>query len=149
MSNETSKKPCRACTDFSSWKKLGRTTSASKSSPPQNKECPPDREDLGRATWTFLHTMADHFPERPNLQQQHKAYTLLTNLADLYPCGECAEHLQVEVKNNPPDTRSRSLLSQWLCGVHNNVNVRLGKDAFDCSLLGDRWGEGPSDGSCD
>lgn len=93
--------------------------------------------------------MADHFPERPNLQQQHRAYTLLTSLSTLYPCEECAEHLQVEVKHNPPDTRSRAHLSQWLCGVHNEVNARLGKERFDCSLLEDRWGEGPKDGSCD
>ena len=23
----------------------------------------------------------------------------------------------------------------WLCGLHNQVNVRLGKDEFDCSAV--------------
>lgn len=49
---------------------------------------------------------------------------------------------------HPPDVSSPAALSAWLCRTHNEVNVRLGKPAFDCGLVVQRWREGPPDGSC-
>jgi len=48
----------------------------------------------------------------------------------------------------PPTTGSRVALSQWLCGVHNQVNKKLGKKEFDCKLVDQRWRDGWEDGSC-
>ncbi len=57
------------------------------------------------------------------------------------------------MKQNPPDklVASREGVMKWLCERHNEVNVRLGKTAFDCSIrnLDKRWKDGPADGSCD
>ncbi|MED6273348.1 hypothetical protein CHARACLAT_005437 [Characodon lateralis] len=53
------------------------------------------------------------------------------------------------LKTNHPDTSSRHALSQWFCRLHNEVNVRLGKPEFDCSLVDERWKDGWKDGSCD
>lgn len=53
------------------------------------------------------------------------------------------------LKTNQPDTKSRHALSQWLCGIHNDINVRLGKPEFDCSRVDERWRDGWKDGSCD
>lgn len=53
------------------------------------------------------------------------------------------------LKSNQPDTRSRHALSQWLCGIHNDINMRLGKPEFDCSRVDERWRDGWRDGSCD
>ena len=50
---------------------------------------------------------------------------------------------------NPPLTRDRSVFSQWMCSMHNEVNVRLGKPVFDCSKVDERWLHGWKDGSCD
>jgi FAD-linked sulfhydryl oxidase len=50
------------------------------------------KEELGRATWTFLHTLAAQFPERPSRQQQRDARALMDALTRIYPCGECAGH---------------------------------------------------------
>lgn len=36
------------------------------------------REELGRATWTLLHTLAAQFPDRPSRQQQKDARTLVS-----------------------------------------------------------------------
>ncbi|GAV98642.1 mitochondrial FAD-linked sulfhydryl oxidase ERV1 [Lentinula edodes] len=36
------------------------SASASRKIPPTN--CPPDSEELGHATWTFLHTTAAYYP---------------------------------------------------------------------------------------
>jgi FAD-linked sulfhydryl oxidase len=100
---------------------------------------PPNADDLGRQTWTFLHTMAAYYPERPTIQQERHAHALFSAMAALYPCHVCAEHLQDELQVHPPKTDSRRSLSQWLCEMHNEVNERLGKPIFDCSRVLERW----------
>jgi FAD-linked sulfhydryl oxidase len=112
-------------------------------------ECPPDSLALGYATWTFLHTTAAYYPTNPNPQQRRHMLNLLSSLPTLYPCSYCAQHLGGEMKRNPPDVTSRDTLSKWLCGVHNEVNLRLGKEPFDCAKVDERWKDGPANGSCD
>ena len=53
------------------------------------------------------------------------------------------------MKTSPPDVSGREGLSRWLCERHNEVNEMLGKERFDCGKVGERWREGPADGSCD
>jgi len=111
--------------------------------------CPVDSEKLGRATWTFLHTMAAYFPERPSQQDRQEITTFFDALSKFYPCNVCAEHLREELKTNRPEASSGWSLSLWLCQLHNKVNERLGKPAFNCSKVLERWRDGPNDGSCD
>ena len=40
-------------------------------------------------------------------------------------------------------------LAKWMCETHNEVNERLGKPAFDCFKVNERWLDGWKDGSCD
>jgi hypothetical protein len=56
------------------------------------------KEDLGRATWTFLHTLAAQFPEHPTRQQQRDARQLIDSLTRIYPCADCAKHFQELVR---------------------------------------------------
>ncbi|KAJ3527858.1 hypothetical protein NM688_g8070 [Phlebia brevispora] len=116
---------------------------------PEN--CPPDVEQLGRATWTFLHTTAAYYPENPSPNQRSNMLSLLQSLPVLYPCTHCATHLGDNMKSHPPDVSSRATLSRWLCERHNEVNEKLGKKKFDCGVksLDERWKDGPADGSCD
>ncbi|KAI8358214.1 ERV/ALR sulfhydryl oxidase domain-containing protein [Mortierella sp. GBAus27b] len=172
-------KPCRTCTDWKSWSKIGKTktkkaskdSNESPSSQPAvaagaaaavaagaassaatfnyETECPPDKDILGRATWTFLHTMAAYYPDRPSTQEQSTMKSLLSSFSQFYPCGPCAEHLRQEMKTDPPKVESRKELSWWMCGMHNKVNEMLGKEIFDCEKLDERWKDGPADGRCD
>ena len=118
---------------------------------PSRENCPADVEELGRATWTFLHTTAAYYPERPTQQQRVYMLSLLRALPVLYPCSWCAQHLGECMKTRPPDVSGRAGLSRWLCEQHNEVNERLGKERFDCSVekLDERWKDGPADGRCD
>jgi FAD-linked sulfhydryl oxidase len=59
---------------------------------------PMTREELGRATWVFLHTLAAQFPERPSRQQQRDARALIDSLTRIYPCADCARHFAEIVK---------------------------------------------------
>ncbi|KAF9480529.1 hypothetical protein BDN70DRAFT_877522 [Pholiota conissans] len=111
--------------------------------------CPPDVEQLGRATWTFLHTTAAYYPEKPTPTQRANMIMLLGSLPVLYPCGWCAKDFGENMAKTKPDVSSRVALSRWLCDRHNEVNEKLGKDKFNCAKVDERWKDGPPDGSCD
>ncbi|OZJ05418.1 hypothetical protein BZG36_01660 [Bifiguratus adelaidae] len=112
-------------------------------------DCPVDSEQLGQATWTFLHTMAAYYPERPSPSQMESMRTFLSTFSQFYPCWYCADAFREDMEINPPQVASRRKLSQWLCERHNVVNVRLGKGVFDCAKVDERWRDGPADGRCD
>jgi FAD-linked sulfhydryl oxidase len=116
--------------------------------PVEYKACPPDAMELGRSTWTFLHTMSVYYPDNPTTQQQSEMSSFLSLFSKYYPCSYCARHLRDEMKNSPPVVDTRSGLTRWLCRMHNEVNERLGKPIFDCDRVDERWKDGPSDGSC-
>lgn len=167
---------CRVCFDIKEWKRKAEKsafkdkkgsattaaaatagsiifTSAVKANKPvistdTYKDCPPDALELGRSTWTFLHTMSAYYPDRPSAQQQSDMRSFLQLFSQFYPCGYCASHLRDEMQRDPPVVESRWGLSQWMCRMHNEVNERLGKPLFDCNRVDERWKDGPSDGSC-
>ncbi|RKP01110.1 hypothetical protein CXG81DRAFT_5921, partial [Caulochytrium protostelioides] len=111
----------------------------------------PTAASLGRGTWTFLHTLAAYYPERPTPAEQTRMRSFLGTFAEVYPCGSCAAHMQAAIQPpaaadadaadtvGPPATESRAALSHWMCQLHNEVNVRLEKPVFDCTRVLQRW----------
>ena len=97
------------------------------------------REDVGRATWLFLHTLAAQYPERPTAQQKRDARELMHVLSRLYPCAECARHFKQIIRAEPPLVGNRLEFSQWMCRAHNVVNRSLNKPTFNCNLVDARW----------
>ncbi|KAJ2078087.1 Flavin-linked sulfhydryl oxidase of the mitochondrial IMS [Coemansia sp. RSA 988] len=163
QTSDKQQKPCRVCDSFKSWRRheakshhgatmaaatTTATAAASSSATLVDDECPADSQTLGRATWTFLHTMAAYYPERADAQQQETMKTLLTSFSQFYPCGRCAAHLREDMAEHPPAVATRAELSQWMCRTHNTVNAMLGKVQFDCRRVDERWRDGPSDGRC-
>lgn len=162
------KKPCRVCTDFrsmafssssktsnnnlSSHPNPSSTTNASIPPPADpslhsipSMRCPPDSIELGRASWTLLHTMAAYYPEKPSETEKTQMTQFIQGLARFYPCEYCASHLQKDLPEHPPQLNSNVELSQWFCSLHNRVNQRLGKPSFDCSRVFERWRDGKED----
>ncbi|MED6110154.1 hypothetical protein PIB30_040308 [Stylosanthes scabra] len=114
----------------------------SSDSPIQAKSAAPvSREDLGRATWTFLHTLAAQYPDNPTRQQKKDVKDLIQILTRLYPCKECADHFKEVIRANPVQAGCHTEFSQWLCHVHNVVNRSLGKPVFPCERVDARWGK--------
>lgn len=163
---EEVKEACRACIDVKTWfkeNKMKTSTLISTSllypdplieNPTTHKVsseglvCPPDAKELGRSTWTFLHTTAAYLPDKPSEHEKQQVSNLITAVSHLYPCRNCAEHLQSYIEVNPLTLDSKRSISQWLCRFHNEVNQMLGKEVFDCKKLDERWKNGPKDDSC-
>ncbi|XP_020103922.1 FAD-linked sulfhydryl oxidase ERV1 isoform X2 [Ananas comosus] len=100
----------------------------------EKKAAPLTKEELGRATWTLLHSIAAQ----------------MAIISRLYPCKECADHFKEVLKANPVQAGSQAEFSQWLCHVHNVVNRSLGKVIFPCQRVNARWGKlDCKDRSCD
>ncbi|KAL1534519.1 Flavin-linked sulfhydryl oxidase of the mitochondrial IMS [Salvia divinorum] len=102
---------------------------------------PTTKEELGRATWTFLHTLAAQYPDKPTRQQKKDVKELMEILSRMYPCKECADHFKEVIRANPVVAGSHDEFSQWLCYAHNVVNRSLGKVVFPCERVDARWGK--------
>jgi len=114
----------------------------------QNSTCPLNRRELGRASWAFLHTLAATYPEKPTKKEQDRMSKFVFDFAELYPCGYCADYTRNEMIRRPPVVTTRKEFQYWMCGVHNEVNFRMGKPLFNCEYIEERWLTGPPDGSC-
>jgi FAD-linked sulfhydryl oxidase len=113
-------------------------------------ECPADKNELGRASWKFLHTMSVYLPENDlTVDQQSDVKGLVKTFSRLYPCQYCADDMKTDLKEHPPVTSTGKGFALWLCGLHNRVNEKLDKPIFDCGLVYERWRDGWKDGSCD
>ncbi|XP_019157633.1 PREDICTED: FAD-linked sulfhydryl oxidase ERV1-like [Ipomoea nil] len=102
---------------------------------------PVTKEQLGRATWIFLHSLAAQYPEKPTRQQKKDVKELMGILSRMYPCKDCADHFKEVLRANPVQAGSQAEFSQWLCHVHNVVNRSLGKPIFPCERVDARWGK--------
>lgn len=110
--------------------------------PKQEKSAGPvTKEELGRATWTFLHTLGAQYPDKPTRQQRKDVKELMAILSRMYPCNECADHFKEVLRANPVQAGSQAEFSQWLCHVHNVVNRSLSKPKFPCDRVDARWGK--------
>jgi mitochondrial FAD-linked sulfhydryl oxidase len=136
---------CDGCEAMKAIKSNLQTT---KETPPQQTSssssssvlpAPPDIGELGRGTWTLLHTMAAYYPEAPSAQQQRDTRDFLASLGKVFPCRWCADDFVDSMSHKPPQLHSRTAFAQWLCEAHNEVNTKLGKPIFDCALVDRRW----------
>lgn len=148
---------CRTCSSAMSWKSMlkqhdgnAKSTALSTTAISQPAECPPDVEQLGRSSWTLLHSITAQYPERPSITQQVETKQFLGLFGKMYPCWVCADDFQAWMKNgNEPRVSNREEFGRWMCEAHNAVNEKLGKSSFDCSKWEERWRTGWKDGRCD
>ncbi|EPS60171.1 hypothetical protein M569_14634, partial [Genlisea aurea] len=106
----------------------------------KSSSSPTTKEELGRATWILLHTLAAQYPDKPTRQQKKDVKELMGILSRMYPCKECAQHFQRILRSNPVQAGTHDELSRWMCDVHNVVNRSLGKVSFPCERVDGRWG---------
>lgn len=141
----------RACKTFESFMQANNSfrSDASKRNQSVLHDCPLDKDALGQAGWSLLHTIAANYPEKPTQAEKEDVVGFLHAFSRLYPCPHCAEDMRKDLKKEPPNVDNHSTFSKWMCDLHNKVNKKLGKDIFDCSKVDERWLTGPPDGRCD
>ncbi|AGO10489.1 AaceriABR037Wp [[Ashbya] aceris (nom. inval.)] len=103
---------------------------------------PPDVEELGRSSWTLLHTAAAKYPRQPSDVQKQEMRQFLSIFSHIYPCNWCAKDFEQYLRDKAPRVESRDELGQWMCEAHNEVNQKLGKEPFDCNFWKKRWLDG-------
>lgn len=102
------------------------------------------KEQVGRATWLLLHSVAAAYPSRPSRDEKMWARRFVVALAHLYPCKECkqtfldlvrpidftasanATTMSVAKESNRIFENKQSFIS-WASESHSLVNAMLGK----------------------
>mmetsp|Transcript_95388 Transcript_95388/g.309084 ORF Transcript_95388/g.309084 Transcript_95388/m.309084 type:complete len:153 (+) Transcript_95388:70-528(+) len=93
---------------------------------------PPDRAELGRAAWRYLHSLAAHHPEQASATEQSDSVAWLASFVQFYPCSHCAEHFVGVCEASPPQVASRQEYSVWWCEAHNRVSEHLKNEPRKC-----------------
>ncbi|OBA23330.1 putative mitochondrial FAD-linked sulfhydryl oxidase [Metschnikowia bicuspidata var. bicuspidata NRRL YB-4993] len=146
-------KPCRTCNTLLDFQMVsGKSKVPSKTEEKIKKtenpastykqDDPPDVEKLGRSSWTLLHLIAATYPEHPTTKEQADMKQFVKLFGNFYPCWFCADDFKKYMVSNEPETETQDSLGKWLCGAHNEVNKKLGKPQFDCTLWKKRWKDG-------
>ena len=78
-------------------------------------KAPLDVDELGRASWALMHTIAAYYPQKPTHAQRVQARRFFDALGDLYPCATCRADLRADVDAHPPRCESREALAKWVC----------------------------------
>ncbi|KAK9381838.1 ERV/ALR sulfhydryl oxidase domain-containing protein [Kockiozyma suomiensis] len=144
-------KPCRSCNSLLEFRMAKGLTAAAALAKPVATDCPPDVNEIGRSTWTFLHSVAATYPEKASSAQQEDMKSFIRIFGNIYPCWFCAGDFRsyVAKPENEPKVATQEEFGKWLCDAHNDVNKKLGKPVFDCNLWKQRWKDGWKDGRCD
>lgn len=87
---------------------------------------PPDRSEMGRAAWKYVHTRADHYDPKNKAQE----IAWLEAFVTLYPCKLCARDFAVICERHPPKLETKQEYVDWWIQAHNEVNRDLSKPLF-------------------
>ncbi|EUD64728.1 hypothetical protein C922_04872 [Plasmodium inui San Antonio 1] len=93
---------------------------------------PPDREEIGRASWLVLHTMSANYPNEPTEEDKKKHFDFFHAFANLYPCHICKLDLLGHLKSHRMNCDGRTVLATFMFNLHNRVNEDIGKAPFPC-----------------
>lgn len=76
------------------------------------------KDEWGRRLWRLLHSSAPYMTP-------HQLASVLSACSVLLPCPQCRDHLAQMMRAYQPPPQCCT--HQYLCDLHNIVNVRLGK----------------------
>ena len=91
---------------------------------------PPDRSQIGRANWRYVHTRAANFPENPTEDEQKRELKWIESFVYTYPCRICARDFASICSRIPPVVHSRNAYERWWEVAHNEVNKDLSKPMY-------------------
>ena len=97
--------------------------------------CDSERMDeVGRAGWRLIHSLAANYPEEPKFYQKYPWYGFIEVLIQFYPCERCCEHLWSNIERHGMHTANKTDMSMFMCFLHNDVNRMNGKEDYPCTM---------------
>jgi len=95
---------------------------------------PPDRSQIGRANWRYVHSRAKSFPELPSRTEQEQELKWIESFVYTYPCKICSRDFAAICSRIPPAVQSRKSYESWWSNAHNEVNKDLSKPMFNMNV---------------
>ena len=99
------------------------------------------REKLGHMSWTLLHLISAYTPEVQDNQTRADLNQFLWLFAKYYPCKVCSGHFMTTLKTHKYEGNDRKDFMDFMCKLHNIVNVQLNKPVYPCDLAEKAWGQ--------
>lgn len=85
----------------------------------------------GPHAWTFLHAITFTYPMHPSQSEKMHYFNFFKEIEHVLPCSICSKHFGEKMKfvtNYENEIFNNNLsLAKWLVNVHNDVNIRNGK----------------------
>jgi len=95
----------------------------------------------GRATWLFLHTLADKVKQNEFSSIRQKLLDFIVQICSLLPCPICKNHAENYIRNvNFNTIKNKQDLKFMLYTFHNSVNKNKGVTAFPYDKLDSTYG---------
>mmetsp|Transcript_52266 Transcript_52266/g.122062 ORF Transcript_52266/g.122062 Transcript_52266/m.122062 type:complete len:150 (-) Transcript_52266:8-457(-) len=117
------------------WRGAGHEECQACKASAQSASRPPSREQIGRAAWRYIHSMATEFPENPSVGEQVSALAWLRAFLRFYPCHVCAQEFIDVCHDLPPRFKSKNDYVMWWCEAHNRVRSDLSQTPRRCDLV--------------
>jgi FAD-linked sulfhydryl oxidase len=98
----------------------------------------------GKEMWNTLHTFSVYLPNKLSEEETKEFSDFVKGILFFGTKFNSAWHdgTMKYIRDNPFkfDTRENSMI--WICNFHNNINIKLEKDLFQCTKdkIAKRWG---------
>ena len=113
----------------------------------------PENAEWGPFAWTILHALAERTTRIVYAlyeKDERRAWVeLLKATGNMLPCEECRTHYNTWLAEHPvtsimtmPYSELREWIRTWLWSLHENVNLRLGKESFPYENLTQKYSSG-------
>ncbi|CRH03043.1 FAD-linked sulfhydryl oxidase ERV1, putative [Plasmodium relictum] len=96
---------------------------------------PPDRAEIGRASWLILHTISANYPDKPTEEEKLKHTKFFYAFSNLYPCHICKLDLLHLLKKYQLNCENKVSYSTFIFNLHNMINEEIGKDIYPCDNI--------------
>lgn len=100
----------------------------------------PSKERMGFFTWNYMHSLIATLDcgkdDKLDVQIKKKTVELIHLIQKTFPCQTCSKDFGELLEKYPPNQiETKKEFGEWLCNIHNLVNLKLNKPKFDCDQL--------------
>lgn len=94
--------------------------------------------------WEFMHYISFSYPEFPTKEDRENYYRFYLSIGDVLPCLKCRAHYKENMKKHSLlealDYGKQGLV-RWVLDMHNEVNLKKGKEVWSLEKLMSKYKE--------